>query len=132
MKLSSKAHYGLQACQIMAQAYAEAVSATELEEQVGVSGKYLEKIMRILTGCGIVAAKRGAAGGYYLARSPEKITVGEITRALEDDMKIVQCVHSACEKCDCKSGRIWRSLVVKMNEYLDSVTLRDMLNDDFE
>ena len=130
MKLSSKAHYGLQACQILAEAGGGAVSATELEEKVGVSGKYLEKIMRILTGCGVVAAKRGAQGGYYLAKSPESVTVGEVTRALEDDMKIVQCVHSSCEKCECKSGRIWRALARRMNEYLDSVTLKDMLEDD--
>ena len=69
MKLSSKAHYGLQACQILAEVYDASVSATELEEKVGVSGKYLEKIMRILTGCGVVAARRGAQGGYYLAVS---------------------------------------------------------------
>lgn len=131
MKLSSKAHYGLQACQILAEAGGGAVSATELEEKVGVSGKYLEKIMRILTGCGVVAAKRGAQGGYYLAKNPESVTVGEVTRALEDDMKIVHCVHSACEKCECKSGKIWRSLVKKMNEFLDSVTLADMLKEDF-
>lgn len=43
MKLSSKAHYGLQACQILAGRYGDAVSATELEEKIGVSGKYLEK-----------------------------------------------------------------------------------------
>lgn len=87
MKLSSKAHYGLQACQILAGRYGDAVSATELEEKIGVSGKYLEKIMRILTQNSIVTARRGASGGYMLVRPPERTTVGEITRALEDDMR---------------------------------------------
>ena len=131
MKLSSKAHYGLQACQILAGRYGDAVSATELEEKIGVSGKYLEKIMRILTQNSIVTARRGASGGYMLVRPPERTTVGEITRALEDDMRLVHCVSSVCDKCECKSGKVWRKLYAKMNEFLDSVTLRDMLEESF-
>ena len=62
MKLSSKAHYGLNACCVLAGMYPEKASARELEEALGVSGKYLEQMMRLLASRGIVRAQRGAAG----------------------------------------------------------------------
>ena len=69
MKLSSKTHYGLMACNVLGQNYPDKpVSASTLENYISVSGKYLEKIMRILSGRGIVTANRGAQGGYFLAK----------------------------------------------------------------
>ena len=87
MKLSSKAKYGIKACHILGMNYPNAsVSASALESYISVSGKYLEKIMRLLAKRDIVSANRGASGGYYLSHPPEQITIGEIVRALEDDM----------------------------------------------
>ena len=60
MRLSSKSQYGLKACYILALHYPErCVSASALEKEIAVSGKYIEKIMRMLAGKGIVAAERG-------------------------------------------------------------------------
>ena len=128
MKLSSKTHYGLMACHILGRNYPNGtVSASALESYISVSGKYLEKIMRILSGRGIVAANRGASGGYYLAKPPEEIRIGDIVRALEDDMEIIECV-SKDGKCKCcPSSRVWKRLYNGINEVLDSITLKDML-----
>ena len=91
MKLSSKTKYGIKACHFLGLKYPdEVVPASMLESYVSVSGKYLEKIMRMLSGRGIVSASRSANGGYFLARPPKDITVGEIVRALEDDMEIIE------------------------------------------
>lgn len=128
MKLSSKTHYGLMACYILGESYGKApVSATALEAKISVSAKYLEKIMRMLTGRGIVAASRGKEGGYYLAAPPEQIKVGDIVRALEDDMEFIECVagSGAC-KC-CPTSAVWKKLYNGINELLDSVTVKDML-----
>ena len=77
MKLSSKTKYGLKACHFLGLNYPDTpVSASTLENYISVSGKYLEKIMRMLSQRGIVTASRGASGGYFLARSPKEITVG--------------------------------------------------------
>ena len=77
MKLSSKTHYGLMACHILATNYPDnLVSASLLEKQIAVSGKYIEKIMRMLSTRDIVIATRGANGGYTLARAPKDITIG--------------------------------------------------------
>lgn len=126
MKISSKAHYGLQAAYILAEKQSESFSATELGKEMGVSAKYLERIMRALCGAGTVKASRGINGGYSLARDPKSITVGEIVRALEDDLEIIGCVKSgSCEKC--ASSAVWKKLYDGINSILDSVSLADMV-----
>lgn len=128
MKLSSKTHYGLMACHILAINYPEnTVSASVLESRISVSGKYLEKIMRMLSSRGIITANRGANGGYYLAKSPQEIKIGEIVRALEDDMQIIGCV-SKDGNCRCPSQAVWKRLYDGINEVLDSMTLQQMLD----
>ncbi len=128
MKLSSKTHYGLIACHILGVNYPEnSVSASVLEKHIGVSGKYLEKIMRMLSNRNIVTASRGANGGYYLAREPKDITVGEVVRALEDDMEIIECVSKdrSC-KC-CPTSSVWKKLYEGINTLLDSMSLEQMI-----
>lgn len=128
MKLSSKTHYGLMACHILAKNYPEKlVSASALETYIQVSGKYLEKIMRILSSRNIVSATRGASGGYSLARAPKDITLGEIVRALEDDMMLVECLskEGSC-KC-CPSKTVWQKLQNGINDLLDGMNLEQMI-----
>lgn len=128
MRISSKTHYGLQAAYILARESGTSVSAKALEKEIGVSSKYLERIMRILTGADVVAATRGASGGYYLARGVGEITVGEIVRALEDELEIIGCVKSdGCVKC--ASNGVWKKLYRGINDLLDGITLADMLDD---
>lgn len=128
MRLSSKSQYGLKACYILAQNYpARCVSASALEKEIAVSGKYIEKIMRMLSGQGIVAAERGVTGGYKLTRDPASVTIGDIARALEDNMEIADCITSMCDRC--ASGAVWRKLYDGINAVLDSMTLQTMLDD---
>ena len=128
MKLSSKTHYGLMACHILANNYPDvSVSASTLEKSIAVSGKYLEKILRMLSSRGIVCANRGASGGYFLAKAPKDITIGEVVRALEDDMEIIECV-SKDSKCKCcPTSSVWKKLYDGINELLDSMTLEQMI-----
>lgn len=128
MKISSMARYGLRAAFILA-GKDGVVSAKELEREIGVSRKYLERIMRLLSGAGIVAANRGASGGYYLAKKPEETTAGEIIRVLEDDLRIIECVNGDCIS-RCTSGLVWEKLYKGINEILDGITLADMLSED--
>ena len=129
MKLSSKTHYGLIACHILGMNYPDTpVSASTLESQISVSGKYLEKIMRMLSKRNIVSANRGASGGYYLARPPKDISVGEIVRALEDEMEIIECVKDGGKCKCCPSSGVWKKLYDGINEILDSMSLEQVIN----
>lgn len=129
MKLSSKTHYGLMACHILGKNYPDnSVSASTLEAHISVSGKYLEKIMRMLSNRGIVAANRGANGGYFLAKPPKDITIGEIVRALEDDMEIIECVKDGGKCKCCPSSGVWKRLYTGINNLLDDMNLEQMIN----
>ncbi len=128
MKLSSKTHYGLIACHILGVNYPDTpVSASMLEKHIGVSGKYLEKIMRMLSNRNIVTANRGANGGYFLAREPKDISVGEVVRALEDDMEIIECVSKERNCKCCPTSSVWKKLYEGINSLLDSMSLEQMI-----
>jgi Rrf2 family protein len=105
------------------------MSATALEKEMGVSAKYLERIMRMLSEREIIEAERGASGGYKLAQKPAQITVGDIVRTLEDDMEIVSCIASPC--CKCASGNVWRRLYDEINAVLDKITLQSMIDENY-
>ena len=130
MKISSKAHYGLQAAYILAENQ-KSYSATELGLKIGVSAKYLERIMRALAGAGVVKTARGSRGGYFLADKPENISVGVIVRTLEDDLEIIDCVKSGlCEKC--ASSAVWQKLYAGINDLLNGISLADMVESERE
>ncbi len=128
MKLSSKTHYGLLACFMLAKNYPESsVSASVLEKFVSVSGKYLEQIMRKLSKRNIVKASRGANGGYMLAKSPSETSVGEIVRALEDDIKIIDCVDKGGKCKCCPTSAVWKKLYQGINDTLDDMNLQQLI-----
>jgi len=129
VKLSSKTHYGLMACHILGCNYPDKpVSATALESRISVSGKYLEKIMRMLSSRGIVTANRGVNGGYMLAKPPESISIGDIVRTLEDDMEIIECVGSSGKCKCCPTSGVWKKLYEQINSVLDGMTLKQMID----
>ena len=128
MKLSAKSRYGLRACYILAENYPEHVSATALEKGINVSNKYIEKIMRVLTREGLVSAERGATGGYYLKKPPQEVTVGNVVRALEEEMEFIACLSNSNE-CVCPTKNVWKKLYAGINSVLDSITLQSMLDE---
>ena len=133
MKLSSKTHYGLMACHILGKNYPDStVSASALESKISVSGKYLEQIMRMLAKRNIVSASRGANGGYFLTRAPKDITIGEIVRALEDDMEIIECVRGDAKCKCCPSSGVWKKLYEGINNLLDGMSLEQMINGELQ
>ena len=133
MKLSSKTKYGIRACHLLGSVYGlETMSATDLEKRIGVSSKYIEQIMRLLIKRDIVTASRGANGGYTLKCPPNEISIGQIVRALEDDIEIIECV-SKDGKCKCcPSSKVWKKLYNGINELLDSMSLEQMIKGEID
>ena len=132
MKMSSKARYGLYVAVELAKNYSEdvLVNVTSLSQSTGVTEKYLEQIIALMKKADIVSATRGASGGYKLTDSPDKITVGRILRAVEDNLEIVDCLHGGCgnhEKCVARS--LWGKLYDNINSYLDTITLTQLAED---
>ena len=80
---------------------------------------------------GFLLTNRGFQGGYKLARTPDKYTVGEILRLAEGSLSPVECTgdKSFCsEYNDCLTLYVWQGLDKVINEYLDSISLQDIID----
>jgi Rrf2 family protein len=87
MKISNRTYYGLKLMLKLAVSYNESVlSLNEIAESENISEKFLENIIASIKANGIVKVKRGAKGGYFLAKSPSEIKMNEIFDALEADI----------------------------------------------
>ncbi len=101
-----------------------------LAQATGVTEKYLEQIIALMKREKIVVSSRGALGGYKLAASPQDITVGQVLRAVEDNLEIVDCLHKNCSaKCNCVSHNLWKKLYENINTYLDTISLEQLAKD---
>lgn len=136
LKISTKSQYGLRAMVYLGSVFEEkrVHSLKEISEKENISFDYLEKIISGLEKEGLLESKKGARGGYTLARHPAKIKVGEIIRAIEGTLAPVRCV--AKEKKErlpcprkkvCKSFAVWQKIQDVLNSTLDSITLADLL-----
>ena len=132
MKMSSKARYGLYVAVELAKAYnrVDVVTVSSLAQSTGVTEKYLEQIIALMKKANIVQSMRGASGGYKLTDDPGNLTVGQVLRAVEDNLEIVDCLHKGCSnKCNCVSHNLWAKLYDNINSYLDTVSLLQLAED---
>ena len=103
----------------------------EVAERQGISLKYLERILPALTKNGLVEGVQGKGGGYRLSRTPEEYTLWEILVLTEGDLAPVACLECGSAPCDragdCPTLPVWTELDRRINDYLDSVTLADLV-----
>jgi len=134
MKLSTKSRYGLNAMYHLAISdSSEPMSLTELSKQTKVSQPYLEKVLGILKKKGLLASVRGVQGGYRLKKEPKDTTIGEILRALENNLAFSDCARAGkCNNMNCPNKGIFKVIYDKLNGVLDEVTLQDMINNEGE
>ncbi|MHB1418147.1 MAG: RrF2 family transcriptional regulator [Bacillota bacterium] len=132
MKLSTRGEYGLRAMFDLSQHHGEgAISLKSIAERQGISEHYLEQLAASLRKAGLVRSVRGAQGGYFLAREPGEITVGDIIRVLEGPIAPMDCVNEEekdhCIRAgSCITRGIWERVRDSITEVLDSITLEDM------
>ena len=133
MKLSTRSRYGILAMYDLARSGpSEPQPIKAIAERQDISEAYLEQLIGPLRRSGLVRSVRGAQGGYMLARPPEEITVGQVIRSLEGELNLVDCLseEEACGRsCSCATRVVWRKLKEGLNQILDGITLRDMIDD---
>jgi len=137
MKLSIKGRYALRMLVYLADNKEKGyISLKEISENQKISKKYLEQIVSVLTKSGLLLANRGFQGGYKLNGKPDKITVGSVLRITEGSLSPVACIengYAECERSDiCETLFIWQGLSKVINEYLDSITLQDIIDNNRE
>ncbi|HHX23377.1 MAG: RrF2 family transcriptional regulator [Tepidanaerobacteraceae bacterium] len=135
MRLSTKGRYGLKAMFDLSLNYGGTpVPLRDIAERQGLSENYLEQIIANLRKAGLVQSVRGAHGGYNLTRKPSEITVGDVLRAVEGPLGIVDCVleygQKECSKYkDCITRIVWEKINDSIVKTTDSITLEDMCNE---
>lgn len=130
MRLSTKGRYGLRAVVDLAVHGSDAaVSISSIASRQGLSEGYLEQLIAKLKKAGIVTSIRGTNGGYRLARDVKEITVGDVLRALEGNLNVVQCPDDqSCDKYDsCVTKYVWKRITDSINEVVDTMTLEEVI-----
>ena len=130
MKLSTKGRYGARATLELALQYGSGpIMVREIAANQDISVRYLEHILNTLRATGLVNSTRGAKGGYELSKPPAMVTLGDIVRALEGPMDIVDCVRdNGCPKISkCVMCEIWNEIKTSIDTVLDNITIEDMV-----
>lgn len=133
MKISTKGRYALRMLLDLAEHQEDGyIALKDIAERQNISKKYLEQIVPIFNRFDILKTNRGYQGGYMLAKSPEKYTVGMILRLTEGSLSPVPCVEQDPIECDrsgdCPTLPVWKGLYKVISEYLDGITLQDILD----
>jgi Rrf2 family protein len=108
------------------------VALKDVAERQDISKNYLEQIIMLLKNADMLKTARGFQGGYKLARRPDRYTVGEILRVTESDLAPVPCLIEEINECKrssfCMTLGIWNGLARVIADYLDGITLQDILD----
>lgn len=131
MKLSARSRYATRLLLALADNSTDnPVPTMALSQTTGVTVQFIEQIIRPLKKAGLVTSVRGAAGGYFLARSPEEITLNDIVRHTEGSVNISECLdcEEVCDKIDsCQTRSAWDRVSRAIEQELESITLAELL-----
>lgn len=131
MKLTTKGRYAVTAMLDLALHYEQgAVTLADIARRQGISLSYLEQLFARLRRNGLVDSVRGPGGGYNLAMPPASISVAKIVIAINENIDATRCGGE--KNCDgeerCLTHNLWEDLSHRIHEFLDSITLADLVN----
>ncbi|HHY64691.1 MAG TPA: RrF2 family transcriptional regulator [Clostridiaceae bacterium] len=133
MKITTKGRYGLRAMVDLAiNSGSGHVALSEVAQRQGISANYLEQVFAVLRKAGLVKSIKGAQGGYILAMKPDSIKVGDILRALEGNLSVIN-ENDDGNPVDpiqiCLRQKVWDRIDERINSIVDSVTLGDLVSE---
>lgn len=132
MKVSTKGDYATRALQDLAIHYDQGPIPTEaIARRQGLPVRYLEQVLLGLKRAGLLSSRRGVNGGYYLAKPPGEITIGQILRVVDGPVAPIYCVTSGQrEVCPregaCALQDLWGEVRDAVSKIVDSTTLEDI------
>jgi len=131
MKISTRTRYGLRLLVYLAGGEPDTlIQVKEIAKHEDVPAKYLEQIIRPLKKAGMLKVVRGAKGGYFMGRSPETISVKDVFDVLENGTYLIDCLENenvCAHKKFCSTFDFWDNFNKVINEYLEGVTIADIL-----
>jgi len=134
--LTHKSKYALKALLVLAREFGRGpLLISEVSVREGIPRKFLELILLELKNQGILGSKKGKGGGYFLARPPHLIHVGDVLRALDGPLAMTFCVSQSgyrrCEECiderTCGVRLVMKEVRDATAKILDTTSLADIL-----
>ena len=130
--ISTKGRYALRLMIDVATYYSGIpVSLKDVSKRQNISIKYLEQVVQLLVKRGYLLSVRGNNGGYLLAKDVKDYTAGDILRCAEGTLAPVSCLQTDCNTCPrrnmCSTLDFWKGFYNTVNNYVDSVTLEDLV-----
>ncbi len=137
MKISTRGRYALRfMIDLALQDNGQYTALKDISERQNISIKYLEQITSLLSKFGLLISIRGPQGGYKLAKKPSEYKIAEILRITEGNLAPVSCLESSENLCAkkgiCHTLPLWQGLQKVIDDYLNSVTLEDLVNKNTE
>jgi Rrf2 family transcriptional regulator, iron-sulfur cluster assembly transcription factor len=133
MRLSTKGRYAVMAMTDLARhGEGRAVSLAEIAQRQEISLAYLEQLFARLRRAGLVRSVRGPGGGYKLAHSAAETRISEIVLAVDEPLRATRCKGHSAMGCMAKGERclthgLWEALGQKIESYLASISLEDVI-----
>ena len=132
MKISTKGRYALRVMIDLAEHdNGEYITLMDIAGRQGISEKYLESIVSMLSKNDFLTSLRGKGGGYKLSRRPEEYTVLSILQCTEGSLAPVACLENKPNKCpklsECKTITMWENFEKTINDYFGNITIADLL-----
>ena len=133
MKITKKGDYALRALVDLALNYKKGLrQIQDIVRKEAIPEKFLEQILVTLKNAGFIQSKRGIGGGYFLSKSPEEISLGDVIRVIDGPLTPLQCVnteHLNCSKeMTCGIRSVMLDVANATAEILDHVSLADVCN----
>jgi Rrf2 family transcriptional regulator, cysteine metabolism repressor len=142
MMFSTKAEYGVRVMVALARRDGEApISLAEIADDDGLPLAYLEHLVARLRKAELVDSRRGARGGYLLARPADEITMAEVVAALEGSIAPIECItegtdgslvcarEAADDEQVCATKLLWTRVRGSIVRTLEDTTLSDLVQD---
>lgn len=132
MLISTRGRYALRVLVDLAEhSQGGYVPMKEIAERQGISLKYLERILPVLTKNGIIEGLQGKTGGYRLLKEPKECRIGDILRLTDKDLAPVACLKSGAKPCpraaECKTLPLWTEFYQTINGFFNEKTLADII-----
>jgi Rrf2 family protein len=131
MRVSAKADYAVRAAAELAAAEEGPVKGERLADAQDIPLQFLEHILLELKHNGIVRARRGAKGGYWLAKPADEVSVADIVRAVEGPIAHVQSTPPEAIEYSGNSEslqEVWIAVRASLRAVLEQVTLADVVS----
>ena len=132
MMISTRGRYALRVMIDLAEQQTSSFTPLkEIAARQEISEKYLESIIKLLVKARLLTGLRGKGGGYKLTKAPEQYTVGSVLRLTEESLAPVACLEPGADACsraaECRTLSLWKGLDKVISDYLDSVTVADLM-----